>query len=628
MSLDWDSLLYLSAAGSVATIGLVSLATALGIRYRRELPKLPIVRSIEALELEREQLESQIAPLDEKLAKAREDIRKGEEWERWLEDRDEEIQRKKTELLEFEKDYEKLENVRDEYDGLLEAMKVLGEDQKSMESARDEAARECERLREAIPDYEEKRARHEELVRVLPALETKLKELQEEQQAVAATVDEARQSLLSLQTEQAQLSGTVEALTADKQRLLSAIEGLKDVHAAAGGAAEGEDPCEDLYRPYFTGRQAAGGTADEGARIHRMVQSLDQAGIRLPTRTLYAFHTALKNQDISPFTVLAGISGTGKSLLPSVYARCMGMHFLNLPVQPSWNSPQDLFGFYNYMEHKYKATPLAQALLQFSPYDRPLEIHEVFEDQLLLVLLDEMNLARIEYYFSELLSRLELRRSIDVSRPDERIKVEIPLEIPWGEAGEKTEVRIYPGENVLFSGTMNEDESTLSLSDKVLDRATVLRFGRPGRLLTKKPDTSQLESMPPLALTTWQQWCAIEDHTLQPEFEDYINERLSKIMAELGSPLGHRGAQSIAQYVMLYPDQHEMGMKHALSDQIEQKILPKVRGKEIGMIESPMRDLMTLVKDLDDEPLAAAIHRGLQDEHGVFMWNGLDRSVD
>ena len=92
----------------------------------------------------------------------------------------------------------------------------------------------------------------------------------------------------------------------------------------------------------------------------------------------------------------------------------MGIHKLVMPVQPRWDSPQDLFGFYNYMERKYKATELSRCLVRMDPYNfQAYNFDKELHSHLLLILLDEMNLARTEYYFSEFLSRLELRRTVD-----------------------------------------------------------------------------------------------------------------------------------------------------------------------------------------------------------------------
>ena len=162
-------------------------------------------------------------------------------------------------------------------------------------------------------------------------------------------------------------------------------------------------------------------------------------------------------------TVLAGISGTGKSQLPRRYAEAMGIHFLQVPVQPRWDSPQDLMGFYNFVDARYRATELARLLAHLDPENWP-DLAGEWDDRMALVLLDEMNLARTEYYFSEFLSRLEMRpKPGEESDPSRRSDAEIELDVP-GESGEGR--RIYAGYGVLFAGTMNEDESTQTLSDK------------------------------------------------------------------------------------------------------------------------------------------------------------------
>jgi len=156
----------------------------------------------------------------------------------------------------------------------------------------------------------------------------------------------------------------------------------------------------------------------------------------------------------------------------------MGFHFLQIAVEPRWDSPQDLLGFYNYIEKNFRATDLARIMFHMDPH-RALqaELATDFRDHMTLVLLDEMNLARIEYYFSEFLSR-NLRRGLvtvtpetSVSGPTQRSQFDIP--------GLKSPISLFPAHNVLFAGTMNDDESTQALSDKVLDRSNILQFAAP-----------------------------------------------------------------------------------------------------------------------------------------------------
>src|SRR5271157_4198844 len=97
-------------------------------------------------------------------------------------------------------------------------------------------------------------------------------------------------------------------------------------------------------------------------------------------------------------------------------------------------------------------------------------------DHMSLVLLDEMNLARVEYYFSEFLSRLEVRPRYENGLDDSRRRdALIPIDI----RGLQETISLFPSHNVLFAGTMNDDESTQALSDKVLDRGNIMQFAAP-----------------------------------------------------------------------------------------------------------------------------------------------------
>ena len=148
----------------------------------------------------------------------------------------------------------------------------------------------------------------------------------------------------------------------------------------------------------------------ESAALHRVTTHMQALGLEYPKRVINAFHTAMKVNETSQMAVLAGISGTGKSQLPRRYAEAMGIGFLQVPVQPRWDSPQDLMGFYNYIEGRFRPTDMARALYHLDAYNGPKE-SGALQDRMMMVLLDEMNLARVEYYFSDFLSRLESRPS-------------------------------------------------------------------------------------------------------------------------------------------------------------------------------------------------------------------------
>ena len=355
----------------------------------------------------------------------------------------------------------------------------------------------------------------------------------------------------------------------------------------------------------------------DGLRLY-----LSDLGMRFPQRTLNAFHTCLKINSLSPLTVLAGISGTGKSELPRRYAEGMGIHFFQMAVQPRWDSPQDLFGFYNYLERRYIGTDLARALVHLDDYNHP-DLAEPWRDRMLLVLLDEMNLARVEYYFSEFLSRLEVRKSVVATNPASRQSAELHLDV----GGHERLFRIYVDRNVLFVGTMNEDESTQTLSDKVIDRANVLRFGRPKTMADEQPrqDISRHDRY--LSREVWSSWERAPD-TLDHQSRDRLRtwiDQLNDAMDALERPFGHRVNQAIQLYCSNYPGAGPQSLAHAFSDQLEQRILPKLRGIDTIEYSTPLGQIEDLIAKIGDVPLAEAVHSGRQKP--LFGWQGLNRDT-
>jgi len=313
--------------------------------------------------------------------------------------------------------------------------------------------------------------------------------------------------------------------------------------------------------------------------------------------------------------------------LPRRYAEALGMHFLLMAVQPRWDSPQDMFGFYNYIEQRYKSTELAQSLVRMDKWNHPDKAE--YADRMLLVLLDEMNLARVEYYFSEFLSKLEIRKSIDPNILGERRKAEISLDVGSRIKGQDVP-RLYVHENVLFVGTMNEDESTQTLSDKVVDRANVLRFSRPEKMISDLPVAVQ-KSEEFLPLSVWNSWKKNHDF-LEPrgrgEIEGWIEE-LNNGLDNIGRPFGYRINQAIFSYVANYPAVNAQNNHHlAFADQIEQRILPKMRGLDIEQNRSCFETIRTVIEKLDDKDLGDAFDKAMRKDDILFSWYGVTRKQD
>jgi AAA domain (dynein-related subfamily) len=366
----------------------------------------------------------------------------------------------------------------------------------------------------------------------------------------------------------------------------------------------------------------------EDQALFEVEQHLGKLGLKYDRRTLYAFHTALKINETSQMMVLAGVSGTGKSLLPRRYAEAMGLRFLQISVEPRWDSPQDLLGFYNYIEKRYRATDLARALVHMDPHNSSRLSNGGHEDEMLLVLLDEMNLARVEYYFSAFLSRLEMRpRMRETEAVEGRTGACLSIDIP-GRPEEP--IRLFPSHNVLFAGTMNDDESTQSLSDKVLDRSNVMQFPAPNGFARPAEGHVPAPLNHTRSFLEWQKWIKPEERLVGGDRDKArrVIDSLAKVMDRCGRPFGHRLNEAILAYVVNYPRDRGTPVDVPLADQIELRILPKLRGLAIQDNEQPLTDLSKLVSDdLRDPDLARALNDTLdrQRSNNQFNWRGFNR---
>ncbi len=382
--------------------------------------------------------------------------------------------------------------------------------------------------------------------------------------------------------------------------------------------------------------------------FNNVSKKIKEYGLEFSPRILKAFHTALKTAEWSPLAVLAGVSGTGKSELPQLYAKFGGINCLNVPVQPNWDSQEAMLGYYNTVSSKFEAQPLLQYLVQTQTANcEKTEKHEEYKcslkDQMNIVLLDEMNLAHIEQYFAEFLSKLEERRG---KKEEDSQFPALAVKLGGTDA--------YPlpmGRNVLWVGTMNQDETTKSLSDKVLDRGIVINFPRPDefkRRLNLNRDVKAEEKY--LSVKTWNSWkLVLNDHQVV-ETEKIIApykelvEKINKSISNIGRAIGHRVWQSIENYIWNYPDVRkeylcrpsdlsdedfikEISKKidPAFEDQLVQKIMPKLRGIETrGESKKCLDEIRTSIETFKNSGHALNIAKDFDNAikfgDGQFLW--------
>lgn len=353
--------------------------------------------------------------------------------------------------------------------------------------------------------------------------------------------------------------------------------------------------------------------------LRNIREKTKEEGISYTERHWTAFHTCLKINEWSPLTILAGVSGTGKSEMPKRYAKHGGMNFVSVPVKPEWDSPSALFGYYNTLENRFEASELSRILYCMQK--------DNYKDRMLLVLLDEMNLAHPEQYFADLLSKYEEVRG----NRNENAFIELPL--GSGEPAEILEIK----RNIIWTGTMNEDETTKGLSDKVIDRSSLITFPNPEDLLSEKGSV-ETEMNRILPFSVWDGWKNTAP-TDPVELEQLIDEKrmhVNKInveMRNMGRNIGHRVWRSMQQYIRNYPyvmaassrGQTGKDLKYyvdiAFCDAVVFKLMPKLRGIETDE-EKNIKSLNAISDILKDcaEELVSDFSMAKTNANGIFRW--------
>ncbi|MEW5835558.1 MAG: hypothetical protein AB1832_10865 [Pseudomonadota bacterium] len=264
------------------------------------------------------------------------------------------------------------------------------------------------------------------------------------------------------------------------------------------------------------------------------------------------------------FAVLTGLSGAGKTLLACSYARGLWSKepdsandkgLLVVPVQPGWHDPASLLGFVNPLESQtYVRTPFLDFLLEASlDPDRPYT-----------AILDEMNLSHPEQYLAPLLSAMETGKEIELHAQGDEVDG-IPARIA------------YPS-NLLLIGTVNMDETTHGLSDKVLDRASVIEFW--------DIDISQYPSWAKSGLKEEQV------HRIQATLQ-----QLMEALRPVRLHFGWRTIDDVLGYIRAALDGGFIGFDEAFDHAVYSKILPKLRGEDTPRLQHAFRSVQKILSD-------------------------------
>jgi hypothetical protein len=290
---------------------------------------------------------------------------------------------------------------------------------------------------------------------------------------------------------------------------------------------------------------------------------------RISDDVIRRYHLSISTRG---FVILCGPSGTGKTWLAQAYADSVQARTKLVAVDPSWSSNEDLLGYLSPLDGFYHGTPFSEFVKE-SAREWDAANREYRQPRLFHVILDEMNLARVEHYFSRFLSSMEVRSREGVAQ----------LDLAPGH-----HVELTP--NLRFTGTVNIDETTHGFADKVFDRAQVIELP-----LGRADVLAHLEGTPhgPTLMLVWD--------ALKPV-----------------APFGFRVLDEVSSYVVAA---QEIGTdwRTAFDEQLVQKVLPRVRGDETtGVAIDAFIDVLGT-----DFPLArakAARMKAELDAHGFLAF--------
>ena len=289
-----------------------------------------------------------------------------------------------------------------------------------------------------------------------------------------------------------------------------------------------------------------------------------------PIRQLFA------GMATSKLIILEGISGTGKTSLAYALGKFITYDSAICPVQPSWKDRTELIGYYNEFTKKFNESEFLRALYTAT-----------YRYDMNVIVLDEMNLARIEYYFAEFLSIMEMPNVNDW-------KIELIGTTIAGDPKHLEEGKLLIPQNVVFFGTANNDDSTFTISDKVYDRAISLFFDDKGIAFDCEPTESLNFPYSQLARLYEK---AREEFPVSEGILQKFDELDSFVIKKFRLAFGNRILKQLKQFIPVYVGCGGTELE-GLDFIFTNKILKKFQSLNIGFLKDELKELEVMLDKL------------------------------
>ena len=275
----------------------------------------------------------------------------------------------------------------------------------------------------------------------------------------------------------------------------------------------------------------------------------------------------------SKLLILEGISGTGKTSLPYSFSRYMDNPATIVSVQPSFRDRSEVLGYFNEFSKKFNETEFLRALYEANYRKDPT-----------LIVLDEMNLARIEYYFAEMLSVLEMPSK------EEWILDLVPT--AWeGDPVKLDSGKIHVADSTWFIGTANNDDSTFTITDKVYDRAMPIE-------LNERADAFECEKYPKCDITAEHLEDLFEKAKTDYPISDDLMEKMDKLdnylITRFKLSFGNRIMKQLYDFIPVYVacGGSEIGGMDYI---IARKVLKKFESMNVSFVRDEITGLISYI---------------------------------
>ena len=296
---------------------------------------------------------------------------------------------------------------------------------------------------------------------------------------------------------------------------------------------------------------------------------------------------------VSHILILQGMSGTGKTSLAHAFGSFIDNSSTIVPVQPMWKERSDLIGYYNEFTKKFNETLLLEKMYEAN-----------YSEDMYITVLDEMNIARIEYYFAEFLSLLEL------PNPDERY-IDIVSDKWENDPKQFKDGRLKLPPNMWFIGTANNDDSTFAISSKVYDRAMIMDLDTKSERYTA-PKTEKIriscEQFNKLVAEAQEEYSISKRNMKRIEaFDKYLIEHMH-------ITFGNRIMKQIKTYIPVYVSCGGDELE-ALDDILSKKVIRKLEAQNPIYLRNSVDGLIEYMDELfgdDNMPMCKEYIRRIE----------------